>query len=101
MSTLVALCCATTGPAESRTTTVMPAGLFLAVPDAVASGTVRNKPASVTLVVRDSAGQVVGQQAGTSVDVQAALAAPGAYSWTVTGAGGVNWKMTLSYVSAG
>ena len=70
--------------------------------NAVASGTVRNKPASVTLVVRDSAGQVVGQQAGTEQSMsKAALAAPGAYTWTVTGAGGVNWKMTLSYVSAG
>jgi hypothetical protein len=68
---------------------------------AVASGTSKNKPAGVTVVVRDAAGQVVAQQSGTSVDVQALLAAAGAYTWTVSGATNVSWKMTLSYVSAG
>jgi hypothetical protein len=43
----------------------------------------------------------VAQQTGTSVDIQAALAAPGAYSWVVSGAAGVTWQLTLSYVSAG
>ena len=66
---------------------------------AVASGTSRNKPVSVTVVVRDSAGQVLAQQSGTNVDVQSLISAPGAYTWTVSGGSNVSWTMTLSYVA--
>jgi hypothetical protein len=65
----------------------------------VASGTARNKPASLTVVVRDAAGQVVAQQSGTSIDVQSMLPAAGAYTWTVSAGGGVSWQMTLSYTA--
>jgi hypothetical protein len=64
---------------------------------AVATGSTRKGGASITVVVRDGAGQVVAQQSGTSVDLQPAITAPGAYTWTVSGAGGVSWTMTLSY----
>jgi hypothetical protein len=66
---------------------------------AVASGKAHNKPASLTLVVRDAAGQVIAQQSGTNIDVQSSLATPGAYTWTVSGGSGVSWTMTLSYVT--
>lgn len=65
----------------------------------VASGTAHNKPASLTLVVRDAAGQVLAEQSGTSIDVQSTLAVPGAYTWTLSGGSGVSWRMTLSYVA--
>lgn len=64
---------------------------------AVASGTAKNKPASVTLVFRDAGGSVVAQQSGTSVDLAATAVATGAYSWTISGAGTTSWKLTLTY----
>jgi hypothetical protein len=65
----------------------------------VASGKARNKPATLTVVVRDAAGQTIAQQSGTSVDIQSTLSATGAYTWTVSGGSGVSWQMTLSYVA--
>ena len=66
----------------------------------VASGTARNRAASVTVTLLDTQGKVLASQSGTSVDVQAAAAAAGAHSWTIAGASGVSWKLTISYTSA-
>ena len=66
----------------------------------VASGTLKGKPASVTVTLRNAAGTVLGKQSGTSVNVQATAAAAGAYSWTISGANGVGYSLTISYQSA-
>jgi hypothetical protein len=67
---------------------------------AAASGKARGKAASVTVTVRDQAGSILAQQSGTSIDLPTLLATPGAYTWTVSGGGGVSWTMTLTYVSS-
>ena len=66
----------------------------------VATGTAKGKPASVTLTLRNAQGTVLGTQTGTSVDVQATAAAAGAHSWTISGANGVGYRLTISYQSA-
>jgi hypothetical protein len=67
----------------------------------VATGTLKGKPAAVTVTIRDAAGQIVASsQPGTSVDVQATAAAAGAYTWTVSGTSGVSYRLTMSYGSA-
>lgn len=66
----------------------------------VASGTAKGKPASITLTLRDAQGTELGTRSGASVDVQATAAAAGAHSWTISGAGGVSYKLTLTYTTA-
>lgn len=43
---------------------------------------------------------MLGTRSGTSVDVQATATAAGAHSWTIAGANGVSYKLTISYTSA-
>lgn len=66
----------------------------------VASGSSKGRPASVTVTLRNAAGTVLGTQTGTSVNVLASAAAAGAYSWTISGASGVNYALALTYQSA-
>jgi hypothetical protein len=63
----------------------------------VAGGSVKGKPATITLTLHDEQGSVLATQSGTSVDVQATAAAAGAYSWTISGANGVSYSLTISY----
>jgi hypothetical protein len=66
----------------------------------VASGTAKGKAASITLTLRDAQGTVLGTKTGSSIDVQAAATAAGAHSWTISGASGVSYKLTITYTSA-
>jgi hypothetical protein len=66
----------------------------------VASGTAKGKAASITLTLRDAQGAVLGTKTGTSVDVQAAATAAGAHSWTISGANGVSYKLTIAYTTS-
>ena len=66
----------------------------------VASGSTKGKAAPVTVTLKNAQGATLATQSGTSVDVQAAAAAAGAHSWTISGANGVSWKLTISYTSA-
>jgi hypothetical protein len=66
----------------------------------VASGSAKGRAASITLTLRNAQGAVLGTQTGTSVDVQATAAAAGAHSWTISGANGVTFNLTISYTSA-
>jgi hypothetical protein len=66
----------------------------------VASGTSKGKPASVTVTLKNAQNSVLATRSGTSVDVSAAVAAAGAYSWTISGANGVNYALTMTYPSA-
>ena len=63
----------------------------------IASGSSKGKAAPVTLILRNAAGTVLGTKTGTSVDVQATATAAGAHSWTISGASGVSYAMTLTY----
>lgn len=66
----------------------------------VATGTTKRTPATITLTLRDAQGRVLDSKTGTSVDVQATAAAAGAHSWTISGASGVSYKLTLTYTTA-
>jgi hypothetical protein len=66
----------------------------------VASGSSKGKPASITLTLKNASGTVLGTKTGSSVDVQATAAAAGAHSWTISGASGVNYSLTMTYPSA-
>jgi hypothetical protein len=65
----------------------------------VASGSAKGKAASVTLTLKSAQGTVLGTKTGTSIDVQATAATAGAYSWTISGASGVSYSLTMTYVS--
>ena len=66
----------------------------------VATGSAKGKAAAVTVTLKNAQGTVLATRSGTSVDVQAAAAAAGAHSWTISGANGVSWKLTISYTSS-
>ncbi|MEA2131254.1 MAG: hypothetical protein QOJ85_4145 [Solirubrobacteraceae bacterium] len=66
----------------------------------VASGSAKGKPATVTVTLRSAQGTVLATKSGTSVDVQATAAAAGAYSWTISGANGTSYALTISYGSS-
>jgi hypothetical protein len=66
----------------------------------VATGTVKGRAASVTVTLKNAQGTVLATKSGSSVDVQAAATAAGAYSWTISGANGVAYKLTISYPTA-
>ena len=66
----------------------------------VASGTAKGKPASITLTLKSAGGTVLGTRSGTNVDVSATAAVAGAYSWTISGASGVAYSLTMTYMSA-
>ena len=66
----------------------------------VATGTSKGKAASVTVTLKNAQGTVLGTKTGPSVDVQATAAAAGAYSWTISGANGVSYKLTITYQTA-
>ena len=66
----------------------------------VATGTAKGKTANVTVTLKNAQGTVLGTKTGASVDVQAVAAAAGAYSWTISGANGVSYKLTISYTTA-
>ena len=66
----------------------------------IAGGSSKGKPATVTLTLRNAAGAVLGTRTGTSVDVQATATAAGAHSWTISGASGVSYALTITYPSA-
>jgi hypothetical protein len=80
--------------AVAYTRTVQPGALR-----GVASGSSKGKPATVTLTLRNAQGTDLGTKTGTSIDVQATAAAAGAHSWTISGASGVSYALTMSYQS--
>ena len=66
----------------------------------VATSSAKGKPAPVTVTLKDAQGSVLATLTGASVDVQATAVAAGAHSWTISGASGVNYKLTISYQTA-
>jgi len=66
----------------------------------VASGTAKGKAASITLTLKNAQGTVLGTKTGTNIDVQATATAAGAHSWTISGASGVSYKLTMTYDTA-
>ena len=66
----------------------------------VATGTAKGKPASVTLTIKNAQGQTLATQSGASVDLSATAATAGAHTWTVSGANGVGYRLTITYESA-
>ena len=65
----------------------------------VASGSAKGKPATIMLIMKDAQGSVLASRSGTSIDVQATATAAGAHSWTISGASGVNYSLTMTYPS--
>jgi len=43
---------------------------------------------------------VLGTKTGTNIDVQATATATGAHSWTISGASGESYKLTMTYNNA-
>ncbi len=66
----------------------------------VASGTAKGKAASITLTLANAQGTVLGTRTATNIDVQATATAAGAHSWTISGASGVSYKLTMTYDNA-
>ena len=64
----------------------------------VATGTAKGKPASITLTLR-SGSTVLGTQTGTSVNVPATAASAGPITWTISGANGTSYALTITYTS--